>query len=173
MIDNSILMVYNINYRLIQNLRNAVNEITGSGVGHYFTFVVGKCARYVVILMFIFEFIDYDVMKCPVVIWRYNKYVEYLILSLIFVHKINNWILNEGCFEFGKDSPGNDVAFKWNPPSADGCQKLCQQESRCNFFLFKRRMWWVFNGCWLKSKKASNLRSKSGFVLGPKSCGKY
>ena len=61
-------MVYIVNYRLIQNLRNAVNEITGSGVGHYFTFVVRKCTRYVVILMLIFEFIDYDVITYPVVI---------------------------------------------------------------------------------------------------------
>ena len=103
---------------------------------------------------------------------RYNTYL-YLILIAININKFNNEILNKGCFEFGKDSPGNDVAFRWNPSSADECQKLCQQESKCNFFLFKRRMWWVFNGCWLKSKKASNLRSKSGFVLGPKSCGKY
>ena len=77
-----------------------------------------------------------------------------------------------GCFESNKDSPGNDVLFIWNPPSAEECQKRCQQNSRCNVFLFKRNAIWIFNGCWLKSKKASNLPTSSGFILGPKHCGK-
>ena len=77
-----------------------------------------------------------------------------------------------GCFEMDKDSPGNDVGFIWNPRSAEECQNRCQQNSRCNFFLFKRNVYWIFNGCWLKSQKASNLRDSSGFILGPKSCGK-
>ena len=165
-LNESILLVYIFNSRLIPNLRN---ETPRSSVGHYFTFIFEKCTRYV-ILMLIFELIYENVIK-------YSQYtIQYISIShlnAININKFNNGILNKGCFEFGKDSPGNDVAFRWNPSSADECQKLCQQESRCNFFLFKRRMWWVFNGCWLKSKKASNLRSKSGFVLGPKSCGKY
>ena len=77
-----------------------------------------------------------------------------------------------GCFEFNKDSPGNDVGFIWNPRSVEECQKRCQQNSRCNVFLFKEKAIWIFNGCWLKSKKASNLPTSSGFILGPKYCGK-
>ena len=76
------------------------------------------------------------------------------------------------CFEYDKDSPGNDVGFRWNPSSLEACQRMCQEESRCNVFQFKRNAFWIYNGCWLKSKKSSNLRSSSGMIMGPKYCSK-
>ena len=84
----------------------------------------------------------------------------------------SNYVILTVCFEYDKDSPGNDVGFRWNPSSLEACQRMCQEESRCNFFMFKQNYYWIYSGCWLKSKKASSLRPSSGFIIGPKYCGK-
>ena len=96
-----------------------------------------------------------------------NAITDYYLL----LNDSSNYVIVIDCLEYDKDSPGNDVGFLF-ASSIEACHKKCQEESKCNFFMFKQNRLLFQNGCWLKSKKLSSLPTNVGFILGPKYCGK-
>ena len=75
-----------------------------------------------------------------------------------------------GCFSANTDSPFADLSlpgkpFSKNTNSASECQRLCQQENNCNYFVFDTKKDW----CWLKTN-ANNQKAQLGSTLGPRYC---
>ena len=98
-----------------------------------------------------------------------NKCIEIFRLKIY-----HNFCLESGCFVYNKHYNGNDISHSESIESAEKCQLLCQQESRCVWFVY------ITNDhadiehrkkCYLKYNIAPEMWDLPGAIGGPAHCG--
>ena len=79
-------------------------------------------------------------------------------------------LLAASCFLADKDSPGFDISHNASIMSSTQCQKWCQANLNCRYFVVNERNEGN-NGCWLKNSTAiTQIKTRAGVTYGPKYC---
>ena len=93
------------------------------------------------------------------------------IFKIIRYNRVKNFkkFFTESCLELNTEYFGNGIFLHENTSNWNDCAELCQKESTCNYWTFKKPLTEQYGECELK-RSDSGRSSNSGAVSGGRNC---